>query len=82
LKARRPIGMAAFGPEVLKVVFEAFDYAWARIAPSCGNDPHVIAATRTKLADVILALAKDRAQPEADELTDSALRILGHTRQE
>jgi hypothetical protein len=79
VKARRLIGSAAYGPDVLKVLFEAFDTAWARIAPACGNDPQVIASKRTQLANIILALAKDRPKPDAQELRDSALRILGQT---
>ncbi len=78
MKARRLIGNASYGPDVLKALFEAFDDAWARIAPTCGNDPQVIESTRMRLASVILALAKDRPKPDAKELRDSALRILGH----
>ena len=79
VKARRLIGNAAYGPDVLKVLFEAFDGAWARIAPLYGNDPKAIESARTQLANVILALAKDRPKPDAQELRDSALKILGRT---
>jgi hypothetical protein len=79
VKARSLIGRAAYGPDVLKVLFEAFDNAWAAIADSCGTDPQSIEASRIRLANIILALAHDRATPDADELRDSALRILGHT---
>jgi hypothetical protein len=77
LKARRLIGSAGYGPGVLSVLFEAFDSAWEAIAPTCGSDPQVIEATRTRLASTILALAQDRPKPDPDELRDSALRILG-----
>ena len=77
MKARRLIGSASYGPDVLKVLFEAFDGAWARIAPACGNDPRVVEAARTQLANIILALAKDRPKPDAAELRDSALKLLG-----
>jgi hypothetical protein len=77
VKARRLIGNAAYGPDVLKVLFEAFDGAWATIAPTCGNDPQVVEATRTRLASIILALAKDRPKPDAEELRDGALKVLG-----
>jgi len=81
VKARHLIGSSAYGPDVLKVLFEAVDNAWAAIAPTCGSDPQVVEATRTKLANIILALARDRPKPDADELRDSALRILRRTHQ-
>jgi hypothetical protein len=81
LKARRLIGSAAYGPDVLRVLFDAFDDAWARIAPTCGNDPQVVEASRTRLANIILALAHDRPKLDPDELRDSALKILGRTEQ-
>ncbi len=81
MKARQLIGSATYGPDVLKVLFQAFDSTWATIAPTCGSDPQIIEATRTKLANIILALAPDRPKPDADELRDSALRILGRTHQ-
>jgi hypothetical protein len=80
VKARQLIGNASYGPDVLKVLYQAFDEAWARMAPSCGDDPQAIVAARTQLADVILALAKDRAKPDADELVESALVIFGQAR--
>jgi hypothetical protein len=79
VKARQLIGNASYGPDVLKVLYQAFDEAWARLAPSCGSDPQAIEAARTQLADVILALAKDRAKPDVDELVESALVVLGQT---
>src|SRR5262245_20581865 len=79
VKARRLIGNAAYGPDVLKVLYQAFDAAWARIAPTCGNDPQVIEAKRAQLANIILALAKDRPKPDAQELEDTALKVLGKT---
>jgi len=79
VKARRLIGSAAYGPDVLNVLFEAFDNTWARIAPSCGTDPQAIEANRIRLANIILALARDRTKPDPNEMRDSALRIIGHT---
>lgn len=79
MKAHRLIGSAAYGPDVLKILFEVFDSAWGTIAPSCGNDPQVIEAARTKLANIILAIASTDPQPDAADLKARALRIFGHS---
>lgn len=34
MKARQLIGESSYGPEVLKVLYQAFDQAWAEVAPS------------------------------------------------
>jgi hypothetical protein len=78
LKARRLICSAAYGPDVLSVLFAAFDSAWEKIAPTCGGDIQLAEATRSKLASTILDLAQSRPKPDPDELRDSALRILGY----
>jgi hypothetical protein len=79
MEARSLIGNAAYSPDVLKVLYEAFDGAWATIAASCGTDEQAIEATRIRLANTILALARDRPKPVAGELRDRALQLLGHT---
>jgi len=73
------IGSAAYGPEVLKMLFEVFDNAWADIAPTCGNDPQIVEAARTKLANIILSIASNDPQPDAADLKVRALRIYGHS---
>ncbi len=78
MKVRRLIGNAAYGPDFLKVLFDAFDEAWDRIVPTCGTDPQVIEAARTKLASIILSLAGDDPQPDVTDLKERALRIFGH----
>lgn len=79
MKARRLIGSAAYGPDVLKVLFEVFDSAWDTIAPTCGSDPQVIEAARTKLANIILAIASTDSQADAADLKVRALKIYGHS---
>ena len=75
MKARQLIQDTAYGPEKLKVLFQAFDDAWADIAGNFGNDPSSVEAARTKLANVILGLAKD-AVADATQIKNSALRIM------
>ena len=82
MKARRLIGSAAYGPDVLRSFSRHSTTPGPAIAPTCGNDPQVIEATRTRLANIILALAHDRPKPDPDELSDSALRILARTTQD
>jgi hypothetical protein len=75
MKARQLIQDTAYGPEKLKVLFQAFDEAWTSIAGSFGNDPSSVEAARTKLANVILSLAQDDAT-DATQIKNSALRIM------
>jgi hypothetical protein len=58
MNARQLIGGAAFPPDVLHVVFEAFDDAWAELAPSVNSDPQVVDTARTSLAGIVLGIAK------------------------
>lgn len=39
MKARRVIDGAAFGPDALKVIGQAFDEAWDEIAGNFGGEP-------------------------------------------
>jgi hypothetical protein len=73
MKARRLIGGAEFPPEVLKVVFGAFDDAWAVVGPSISNRPEAVEAARLSLAEIVLSLAK--SDPiEREALKDAAVR--------
>ncbi len=76
VKARLLISNASYGPESLKILFEAFDSAWLQLSPSYGNDPQAVEAARVKLAETILTLAQVRTTLDADELTESALKVL------
>jgi hypothetical protein len=57
MRARQLIGGSTFPPDELKVIFEAFDDAWAELAPEVGNDAGVIEAGRVSLATIVLSLA-------------------------
>lgn len=58
VKVRHMIGGAAFAPDVLKVIFQAFDDAWAEVAPDVSARASAIETARLSLATIILSLAK------------------------
>lgn len=57
MRARRLIGGAAFTHHELKVIFEAFDDAWAELAPEVGTNLNSIDIARQSLATLILSIA-------------------------
>ena len=68
-------GFESYDPGQLKIMREAFDKAWEKIGPVAGKHPGSIEGTRTKLADVILAVARDKlGTPE--ELARQALETM------
>jgi len=60
MKAREIIEGASYGPEALKPVGRAFDEAWASIAGNFSDDQ--IEAARLRLANALLAVAKDNSR--------------------
>jgi hypothetical protein len=60
MKAREIIEGASYGPEALKAVGRAFDEAWASIAGNFSDDQ--IEAARLRLANALLAVAKDNSR--------------------
>ena len=75
MKARELISSASYGPETLKVLFQAFDDAWNSIAANFGSDPTVIEAARIKLANIILSLGHDGSS-DAAQIKKSALHLM------
>jgi hypothetical protein len=61
MRARQLIDGAAFGPEAVKAIGDAFDAAWAEIAWNFGNDPLTIEAARLKLPSTLLSVASETA---------------------
>ena len=59
MKARGLIAGAAFGPPVLRVLYEAFDSAWEEIRHRYGDDQAAISAARINLAHALLAVASE-----------------------
>jgi hypothetical protein len=58
MRARQLIGGAAYPPDVLRVIFEAFDDAWTEVGPGVGSEPGAVESARSDLATILLSLAK------------------------
>jgi hypothetical protein len=71
MKARQLIDGASFGPESLKVIGQAFDDAWAQLAPRYSDDTTVVEAARLRLAETVLRLAETNTS--VSTLTEAAL---------
>jgi hypothetical protein len=56
MKARRILQESAYGPETVKFMSETLEVAWARIAPTFGEDGEAKEAARQTLARIILSL--------------------------
>jgi hypothetical protein len=57
---------ATFGPVALKVIYKAFDEAWARIEHHFDDSPSARETARRLLANAILSVATDESRdPEA-----------------
>lgn len=59
MKASQLFEHTAYGPDTLKVLFQAFDEAWKKIASSVGDDAQAIEKNASR-ARVNCALARDR----------------------
>lgn len=75
MKARALIDGAAFEPATLRVVKQAFDAAWAEIAPAYGSDPVAIENARLDLARAVLSVASEDSI-DVDALKVGALEAL------
>jgi hypothetical protein len=76
LKARELLDSAAFGPDALKVIGQAFDEAWASIAGNFDESPITVEAARLKLANAVLAEAKANGHRDVETLKDAALQAV------
>ena len=75
MKARQLISNASYGPDELKVLFEAFDDAWTSIAPTISTGANAAEAARLKLANIILGLARADTR-DAKQLAEAAVRLM------
>jgi hypothetical protein len=57
MEPRQIARATSFGPDELRVIFEAFDDAWSEIAPKVGTDPAAVEGARMALATIVLRLA-------------------------
>jgi hypothetical protein len=72
MKARRSI--AAFGPEAVKAMGEAFDQAWIEVAGNFGS-PLEVEKARLKLANAMLSVATEGSTDVAT-LKAAALQVI------
>ena len=73
MRARRIIEGAAFGPEVLKLVMQAFDEAWMVVAPRFTADEHEHA--RAELAEAVMNVAREDSA-EVERVREAGLRAM------
>jgi hypothetical protein len=76
MKARALISAASYGPETLKIVFQAFDAAWTEIAHHFEGHPAQVDAARERLAHAVLAVADEHSK-DVHGLKSRALQVLG-----
>jgi hypothetical protein len=75
MKVRSIIGKAPFRPETLKILFRAYDDAWAAVPANFGDDPSVIERARVRLADALLSVASEDIFPDHDVALWRTLRF-------
>jgi hypothetical protein len=71
MKAQSLLRGAPYGPDKLKTIYEAFDEAWAAIKPLVDDTPLAHEAARIKLANLVLAVAKDEGALSKGSASDS-----------
>ena len=79
MEARQYIGKASYGPEALKVLFQAFDGAWAEMVGDFGDNVLAKQAARLKLANVILDLGRDGGH-DPEWIKNAALKTMARNR--
>ena len=72
MKARALIEAAAFGPETVTAMGEAFNRTWARIKRIFGNTPDAVETARTRLAEAILSVATE-GNTDVEDLKNRAI---------
>jgi len=75
MKARQLIAGAAFAPQTVKAMEQAFDQAWAEIAGNFGDTPSEIQSARLSLARAMLSAATE-AGCDVATLKDRALQMM------
>jgi len=68
-------GGAAFGPEAVKAMGQAFDQAWAEIAQNFGASVVEVEAARLRLAEAVLSVAAE-GNSDVAVLKNDALHVL------
>jgi hypothetical protein len=78
MRAHQLIGEAAPSPDVLGVLFDAFDDAWAELGPNVSGDHAVVDAARVCLAEIVLALA-EVGPIDRDKIKSAAVEVFRQT---
>ena len=73
MKGHKLIDGAAFGPDALKAIGQAFDEAWEEVGGNFSDDPHDIERARLKLANAVLSIAHEDSR-NVDVLKRAALQ--------
>lgn len=73
MRARKLIGDSSYGPDTLKVVFQAFDEAWNEVAPLTSQDEMAVEAARLKLASIVLTVLATSETLDAEQIKSAAL---------
>ena len=73
--ARELLDEAEYGPEALKILYQAFDAAWETMAPNYAGDPDRAEIARLKLANTILSFPADEIT-DAEQIKNSSLQIV------
>jgi hypothetical protein len=74
MRVAKILAGCTYGPEKLKVIFKAFDDAWAEIADQFADDTRRADAARERLAHAILIAAAEDEDPEP--IKSKALQII------
>ena len=75
MQARTLIADSSYGPDTLKVLFQAFDEAWKEIAPRTSQDEVAVEAARLKLASIVLIVATNESR-DAEQIKNTALILM------
>ena len=73
VRARQLIDGAAFGPDAMEVIGQAFDAAWAEIEGNFGTVPVDLEVARYKLANALLSVAHEDSR-DVEVLKRAALQ--------
>lgn len=73
--ARELIDESSYGPETLKILYQAFDAAWEAIAPQYDGDPDRAEIAQLKLANTILSFPVEEIT-DAEQIKNSSLQIV------
>ena len=78
MKALRVICSAAYGPDTLKIIGQAFDEAWKSIAGNFGDDARTVGQARVRLANAIFDAASEGSR-DLEALKRAALEKLAQS---